>query len=133
MKKKTYRILAILVVILIAFSVVFYKTFYTAHRDIASEKAQVSMLASELQLNYAKDYTQANKEYADKVIEITGKITAIEEGTIVLDNMIQVDFLDTVIPNFKPGESLTVKGRCVGYDDLLEVVKIDQATNTIDK
>jgi len=132
MKKKTYRILAILILILTTFSFVFYKTFYTAHRDIASEKTQVSILASELQLNYAKDYEQANKAYADKVIETTGNITAIEEGTIVLDDMIQVDFLDTVIPNFKLGESLTVKGRCVGYDDLLEVVKIDQATNIID-
>jgi len=133
MKNKTYIILVVFISIIAILSLVFYKIFYTAHRDIASEKSQISIIASELQLNYAKDYALANKNYADKVIETKGNITAIEEKTVVLDNMVQVDFLDTILLDFKLGESLTIKGRCVGYDDLLEIVKIDQATNITDK
>ena len=133
MKKKVYIISSIVAIVLIVFSFAFYKTFYTAHRDIASEEAQIAIMASELQLNYAKDYAVANKNYVDKVIETTGKITDIEQNTIVLDNMVQIDFLDKTIANLISGQLLTIKGRCVGYDDLLEVVKIDQAIVIINK
>ncbi len=127
MKKKIYVIASVLLMMLMVISFILYKTFYSAHRDISSEKAQLSIMASELQLNYAKDDVQSNKKYTDKVIEISGEITAIEESTIVLDNMVQVDFIDERKSEFILDELITVKGRCVGYDDLLEVVKIDQA------
>ena len=31
------------------------------------------------------------------------------------------------MPKVVNGISITIKGRCVGYDELLEMVKIDQA------
>ena len=47
---------------------------------------------------------------------------------IMLDNKIQIHLLNPEEQSINLGEIITIKGRCVGFDDLLEEVKIDQAT-----
>jgi len=45
-----------------------------------------------------------------------------------LNDKVSVGLESDLIASLKVGASLTVKGRCLGYDELLEIVKIDQAT-----
>ena len=45
---------------------------------------------------------------------------------MTLNEVIFCQFIDSIDSDFKPGMSITVKGRMIGYDDLLEQVKLDQ-------
>ncbi len=125
MKRKKKIIMTVLLLVVVAFCFIFYQTFHAAHRNIGSEKATFSMLATQLQSEFVRDYADANTTYADKAIEVKGRITLIERNTIMLDDVIQVDFLE--VTRIVLGTTIVVKGRCVGTDDLLEVVKLDQA------
>ncbi len=128
MKKKKVIILAVILLVITAVGIVYDYTFNSEHRDIANEEATLSLSAKELFSHFHNDEVLATRNYLDKVIEIKGNITSIEEGEVVLSDQIQVRFNTELMPKVVNEESLTIKGRCVGYDELLEMVKIDQAT-----
>ena len=101
---------------------------YKPHRNIAEEEAIVTISAEELQKNFSDENNTL--KLTDKVVKVSGIISAIEQKTtLVIDDKIQVDFnIDNQInKELIEGTMITIKGRCVGYDDLLEIVKIDQA------
>ncbi|WP_411895354.1 OB-fold protein [Winogradskyella sp. A2] len=128
MKKKIGILLAIILFTIIATALVYDYAFNSAHRNIAEEQASASVTANELLSQFQKDEALSTTTYLDKVIEITGKITAVETNSIVLNDQVQVDFMQNTILNVRLDSSIKIKGRCVGYDELLEMVKIDQAT-----
>lgn len=127
MKKKQVIIL-IGILVIGAASIVYNFTFNSKHRDIANEEATSTVSAQKLFTDFQNNEALATTKYLDQVIEIKGEITAIEEGELVLSNQIQVRFNGAVMPKVANEGSLTIKGRCVGYDELLEMVKIDQAS-----
>lgn len=128
MKRKKVVILCVIVLAILTAGLVYDYTFNSEHRDIANEKATVILSAKALYSDFESDESQATTKYLDKVIEIEGKITAVEESGLVLNDQIQIGFDETQMSKVVNGTSITVKGRCVGYDELLEMVKIDQAT-----
>lgn len=128
MKKKELIVTSILVVILIIAASVYNYVFNSEHRNIAQEEALVSMSAQDLFNHFEANETLATTTYLDQVVELKGKVTTIEDGAIVLDNVIQANFNESKILTLKEGQTVTIKGRCVGYDELLELVKIDQST-----
>jgi len=124
--KKSIILVAILLAVVLSVAVYDY-TFNSKHRDIASEAATMTLSANELSTQFQKNEVLATTNYLDKVIEINGEITESEEDELVLNNQVQVSFSTPEMPSVNEG-SITIKGRCVGYDELLEMVKIDQAT-----
>lgn len=106
---------------------VYVYTFHSKHRTIAEEQATAEFQAPELLYAFTRSGSDITT-YADQVILVTGDVTSADETTIVLNGMVQVNLLPAIQPPVEKGRTLTLKGRCVGYDDLLEVVKIDQAT-----
>jgi hypothetical protein len=74
-----------------------------------------------------QDEAKANLKYLDKSIQITGKVTNVDiaNKTIVLDEKVFVLLKDANV--VKLNETILVKGRVIGYDSLLEEIKIDQA------
>lgn len=112
-------ILAILLVIL-------YKTVYPEPRNIAAQRVDFNIPASELVHEMA--LTETAKKYGDKVVQTFGSITAINGNVITLETDVVVTLLDGSKLDLEKGDSITVKGRCIGYDDLLEEVKLDQAS-----
>lgn len=128
MKKKTITVLSTIAILIIVGAVIYNYMFNSKHRDVASEAASASLSAIILYEDFQKDEVTATTKYLDKVVEINGVISAVEDGGIVLSNQIQVGLDSTeVIPKLTEGLSIIVKGRCVGYDELLEMVKLDQA------
>lgn len=121
-KKKIIGLVLLLVVILLSISG--YNYLYKGHRNIAEE--EIAHELSTKKLSDALRINNASISYIDEVIQTDGKITAIEQNTIVIDNSVQVSFQNNV-QGLAMENTITIKGRCVGYDDLLEVVKIDQA------
>jgi len=128
MKKKKVIILGVIVLAILAAGFVYDYTFNSKHRDIANEEATIVLSANELFSDFQNDESSATTKYLDKVIAIEGEITAVEINDIILNNQIQASFNVEQLLKVEEGTSLTIKGRCVGYDELLEMVKIDQAT-----
>ncbi|WP_340200064.1 OB-fold protein [Ascidiimonas sp. W6] len=127
MKKKI--IISVLFLITITVGGLGYNYVFNAkHRDIANEKTAVNLSAETFYIHFKENETLATTNYLDKVIELKGKITSVEDTDIVLNYRIQVGFSAPENIKLQKGETLTIKGRCVGYDELLEMVKIDQAT-----
>jgi len=127
--KKSHKViigLVFLAVLLVA-SITYNYVFLGEHRDIASEQADLTISATDLNAQFLADESLATTTYLDKVIEIEGVITAIESTEIVLNDQVQIRFTSEISTSQKNGAFLKIKGRCVGYDELLEMVKIDQA------
>ncbi|MEO0528083.1 MAG: hypothetical protein AAFZ89_12705 [Bacteroidota bacterium] len=130
MKTKKYIVIVVMVLALGAIGAFFtYSYMYKPHRNVSEESAIAVMSATELQERFA-NANGTLESFADKIIEVNGYITTIEQSTtIMVDDKVQVDFdshgLDE--KTLVNGANVTVKGRCVGYDDLLEIVKVDQA------
>ncbi|MFD0861565.1 hypothetical protein ACFQ1M_05060 [Sungkyunkwania multivorans] len=112
------------VIAVVAFSA--YNYLYQDHRDIAKERIDFDIQTT--QLKSAMEDTNTSLQFVDKVIQTKGKVTSQDQQSVILDNSIQVNFNPEVNFTSQMEKTLTIKGRCVGYDDLLELVKIDQAT-----
>ncbi|WP_203257033.1 OB-fold protein [Hyunsoonleella ulvae] len=128
MKKQVTYIITVALLIFGIAGCLIYDYMYKEHRDIASEEVDYTLSSNDLKNVMRTD--SVSGQFIDKVIQTEGVITSIEQNSIVINDVIQVDFVNTDLSILKPEATLSIKGRCVGYDDLLEVVKIDQATIT---
>lgn len=122
MKKIVFTILILIVGLFVA-----YKYLYHEHRDIATETAAFSVSVNQLLKEFTEDETKANSKYLDKSIVIKGKITSVDAAnkTIVLDEKVFVILTNS--PEVKLNTEVSVQGRLIGYDSLLEEIKLDQA------
>lgn len=103
-----------------------YKYIYKGHRDITTERVAYTISAAEMYRDVGTDNNIA--KYVDQVVQIHGKITALGQNSLVIDDKVQVGLITDAPNQLTIASQITIKGRCVGYDDLLELVKIDQAT-----
>ena len=125
MSKKAITIVAIIAVIAVA-AVGFYKGYlYKSARDIGSEEASFSIPAGQLVGDYEKDAVAADKRYLNKTIEVKGNITSVADSVVTIDSVVVCGF--DILPA-KEKKAVTVKGRCIGYDELFGEVKLDQCT-----
>ena len=118
----------ILVLIFIILIIVGYKYIYQEHRNIEKEQP-VFVMSSSLIINaFLEEPLQSEKKYLNKTIAIIGVITEISVSHITLDGFIFCQFSNIIPQNLKMNDSIKIKGRCIGYDDLLEQVKLDQCS-----
>ena len=118
------------IITLILLLIVFlgYKYIYQDHRDIQKEQAEFVVFSTSITKEFLQNSMEAEKKYLNKTIEISGVITEITENDITLNNNVFCQFSSKITTLFTTKDSITIKGRCIGYDDLLELVKIDQST-----
>ena len=126
MKKKI--LIGILISVVIA--IVFYGYIYQSHRDISTEAATYSISIPELEKEFIANDSLALVKYQDQTIELTAQITAVdvENKAIILDNKVFATFQESLPENIITGKTATIKGRFLGYDDLLEEFKLDQSS-----
>lgn len=126
MRKKIMFTLAILAVI----GVGLYFYMYKGHRNIAAESADFRLTVSDLQQQFSANPTAANKKYADKTLEVSGKVTAVdtESHSLTIDERLSAVLTDSVMNGIALQQKVKIKGRFVGYDDLLEEFKVDQVS-----
>jgi len=122
MKKVVFILLVILCVLFLS-----YNYLYHEHRDISNEKAVFSITGTKILQDFSVDESKANFKYLDKTVAVKGKITSIDalNKTIIIDEKVFVLLKKTV--EVKQNEVITIQGRVIGYDSLLEEIKIDQA------
>jgi len=124
LKKKL--LLSILLIAALATALYFY--LYKEHRNIATETADFSITVSNLQNEFTANDSLAYRKYQDKTIQITGKLTSIDaqNKAIVIDDKLFATFLEVMPNNLSEGKQVKIKGRFLGYDDLVEEFKMDQ-------
>ena len=126
MKKK---VLLIVLFVACLFALAGYFYMYKDHRDISGEDAKFTLTVNELKSQFAANAVVANAKYIDQTIAVTGTVTHIDklEHTIVLDQNLSAVLKDSIMDNVSLQMPVKVKGRFLGYDDLLEELKIDEA------
>lgn len=118
----------LLLAIIASVGVYFY--MYQEHRDIANEASAYSLTVPELSQQYVTDVTASDKKYLDQTIEVSGTITSIDAAnhSIVLDEKLSAVFKDSILPKLSIQSTIKIKGRFIGFDDLLEELKMDQVS-----
>jgi predicted negative regulator of RcsB-dependent stress response len=125
MKKK----LLIFLIVFILGAFLLYNYIYKSHRDVSNEKASFELSVAKLKLDFSQNDSLANSKYLDKAIVIYGKISSIDLATnsIYVNNSLSAIILEKPI-GFKVNDSIKLKGRFIGYDDLLEEFKMDECS-----
>ena len=113
----------IVILVLIIVGVIAYNHIYQNHRDIESESAQFVINATDLANEFLIDPSAAEKKYLNQTIEVNGNITELNDYDLTLDGKIYCQFSSKINFGFN---NVKIKGRFIGYDNLLEQVKIDQ-------
>lgn len=121
MKKKI-----IFFILLLAVSISLYNYVYQDHRNIETESPEFKSTPEDIVNEFKLDALVSEKKYLNKTIELTGIVTEINNTDLTLNNTIFCQFTEnqTVTQN----SEVKVKGRCIGYDDLLEQLKMDQCS-----
>lgn len=66
-------------------------------------------------------------EWQDKVVVISGKITDLDDKGFMLSSSIYCQLRDSLkVSSLTADQNISIKGRIIGYDDLLEELKLDQ-------
>lgn len=127
MKKRNFRIGIIVVLIIISGLYGYYGFLYKSARDISSEDSAFSVHAHGLIGEYAANTKTADTKYLNRAIEIKGKVTEIRDSLIIIDDKVVCGF-DVKPADAAINKNITVKGRCIGFDELFGEVKLDQCT-----
>lgn len=117
----------LLVLVLIAV-IAGYNYIYQDHRDIESEKAEFTMSSNEISQLFSENSTSAEHKFLNKTIEVSGLITDLAINDLTIDDKIFCQFSNNLETSLDENETIKIKGRVIGYDDLLEQVKLDQCS-----
>ena len=115
---------------LIIVSLIFIFALYNKpHKTYVNEISAYSLSAENLFVEYNNNYKESNEKYLGSVLSISGIVTKYSRNLIILNNRIVCSFNedDSALSsnNITLGDNLTIKGHCIGYDDLLEEVRVD--------
>jgi hypothetical protein len=128
MKRKKITIVIAALLILASSGIYFYYGFlFKEARNIELEMPDLNVSATKLLEDYNDDPKKADQLYLNKTIEITGAVTKETDSVVILENTVFCLFSQKVKPALI-NKKVTVKGKCIGYDELFQEVKIDQCT-----
>lgn len=126
-RKKTAIVIAGLLLAVSAGIYLYYGVVFKEARNIESEMPDFSIAATKLIYDYNSNPEKADSLYLNKTIEITGKVTKETDSVVILENNVFCLFTQKTKDRLI-NSKVTVKGKCIGYDELFQEVKIDQCT-----
>lgn len=125
---KKIKIIAIAILGLILVSYTGYNyILYGGGRDVQSETAAFTVATKDIVNEFTSDSDASNKKYLEKPVAVSGFVTSVNDKEVILDQSVNCNFLNSDI-SIKVGQTLAIKGRVVGYDDLLGELKLDQCS-----
>jgi len=98
---------------------------YGGARNLSSEETAYTVSSKNISTEFASNVETANKKYLEKAIVIEGTITKITGTEVIIDDSIICN-LKELDPSITKNQVITLKGRVVGYDDLMGELKLDQ-------
>ena len=123
-KKKKVILITVLMVGIFGISSYYY-VMYGGARNLSTEETAFTVSSKSIVNEFDSNIEKSNKKYLEKAIAIKGTITEITGKEVIIDHLIVCNLkdLDTSI---KKNQVVTLKGRVVGYDDLMGELKLDQ-------
>ncbi|MFI1743716.1 OB-fold protein [Thalassobellus sediminis] len=118
----------IIFIFIILLAIIGYNYIYQDHRDINSEQTDFSLTPTTILNEFSINPSASEKKYLNKTIEIEGNITEKNANNLTLDNKVFCQLINNTQNTPVNNSPIKVKGRVIGYDDLLEQVKLDQCT-----
>ncbi len=121
-KHKRTIIVGLLLIFLLSAGLI-YKTLYKPHVSIEDRELKFTGNTSEL----LKRVQENPSSWQDVAVQLSGTVTETEAEGFSLDHSIYCQ-LDSTSTHQKItlGDAISIKGRVIGYDDLLEELKLDQ-------
>jgi DNA replicative helicase MCM subunit Mcm2 (Cdc46/Mcm family) len=117
--------LALLMLLLVA-GYLGYRYAYKAGRNISTEEATFVIPAVTLAAEYTANPAAADTKYLNKTIEVKGLVTQVSDSVVTLDSAVFCSF--DRLPVNSSNKTISIKGRCIGYDELFSEVKLDQCS-----
>lgn len=128
MNRKKIVLVIVALLLMTSAGIYFYYGFlFKEARNIESEAPDFSIEATKLLDDYNSDPKKADAQYLNKTIEITGIVTKENDSVIIVENTVFCLFNQKTQIKSK-NNKITVKGKCIGYDELFNEVKLDQCT-----
>ncbi len=126
---KKYKVVLITIAIIAVCGYYSYQYIYQKHKSIDDLEVAFSGTAAV----FLDKIKQDAIKWQNVIVELEGIVSSIDDKGFVCNENIycqwDVNFLNSEI---KTGQIIKIKGRMMGYDDLLEEIKIDQ-TKIINK
>lgn len=124
-KKPLIIVLSLLVIVLMGFTGFNY-VMHGGARDLSTEETNFTVSSKAISDEFTANLDASNKKYLEKAVAITGTITAVNPTDFTIDNNIICTLKSPDATTFRKDQTVTVKGRVVGYDDLMGELKLDQ-------
>ena len=119
----------ILLLLIGVFGILGYNYVYQDHRNISTESVDFTLDSNSLSEEFKNKTRNAETKYLNKTLIIKGEISEFNDTDITLNDVVFCNFSNIIENNtLKLNKIISIKGRCIGYDDLLEQVKLDQCT-----
>ena len=120
--------LTILFLLLIVIAIGIYFYTYKGHRDIAAEKESYAIAVTEIFSEFQSNEITANSKYLNKTIAVSGDLSNVDVATksIVINEKLFATFKELPRKKLQLHTKIKIKGRFIGYDALVEELKMDQ-------
>ncbi len=123
---KKSRIIALFFLLSVVVGVsAFNYVMHGGGRNLLKEETNFSVSSNDLAKEFSTNTNLANAKYLEKAVAVKGIVADVNNNVITLDNGV-VCTLQTANNAIKKNQVVTIKGRVVGYDDLMEEIKLDQ-------
>ena len=123
---KKSRIIALFLLLSVVVGVsAFNYVMHGGGRNLLKEETNFSVSSNDLAKEFSTNTNLANAKYLEKAVAVKGIVADVNNNVITLDNGV-VCTLQTANNAIKKNQVVTIKGRVVGYDDLMEEIKLDQ-------
>ena len=114
------------IIIFLIFSVVYYM-YNKPAAEVKNEEAFMVISANELVEKFNTDPNTMTSKLLDKIIEVTGKVSIIEDNNgsqiIILGNGVKCEVADLNI-SLKKDQLVTIKGIYSGFDDMFNELSL---------
>ena len=97
--------------------------------DYSKEEPVVSTDSHELTWRFQMN---EGSELLNKVVKVKGKVTGYDSLLLILDHKVICQLHNEQMTRPEIGDSVSLKGRCVTYDDLLEELRLDHVIQIIE-
>ena len=127
MTKNKITLITISLLFFIAFFGTVFFTYNKPHKDFSAAQTDITLEAAKLYERYQNDLSDANLKFLDKVLLLNGPVTELNSNLVIIGGNIvcSLDSLYVLDTSIKLDDKISVKGRCIGYDDLFGEVRID--------
>ena len=127
MTKNKITLITISLLFFIAFFGTVFFTFNKPHKDFSGAQADITLEAAKLYEHYQNNLSDANLKFLDKVLLVNGPVTELNSNLVIVGGNVvcSLDSSYVLDTGIKLDDKIFVKGRCIGYDDLFEEVRID--------